>query len=288
MAKYPFNKVCQDYKDKLATMVIKPEWKQTVHSRVSMIRKNKKRYETVSAQTGVPWEFIALTHLRESGCDFTKHLHNGDPLSKKTRQVPRGRPKGNPPFTFEESAIDALEYQGLTKVKDWSLEHMVYLLEAYNGFGYRMRNKPSPYLWSGTNHYVKGKFVKDGKYNPTYVDKQVGLVPVLVALKQTKAEEKAEYKEAKKEVENTSTKVQTGDYLKKFLTSITSILTGVGLAWHQVWDYAKDYAIYVALGLVVSFVIYLEWNKLRTIRDYIDGRYVPSRKDTTAKQDPNP
>lgn len=269
MAKYTFSKVCQDYKDKLASMVVKPEWKQTVHSRVTMLRKNKKRYETVSEQTGVPWEFIALTHLRESGCDFTKHLHNGDPLTKKTRQVPRGRPKGNPPFTFEESAIDALQYQGLTEIKDWSLEHMIYLLEAYNGFGYRMRNKPSPYLWSGTNHYVKGKFVSDGKYKANVVDQQVGLVPILIALRNTKEE----YKKAKKEVEKTSTKVKTGDYLKW----TTGLLTSVGLAWNQVWEWADDNKLYIIAALVIGFILYVEWNKRRTIKDYIAGRFFGSK-----------
>lgn len=268
MAKYPFNKVCQDYKDKLASMVIKPEWRQVVNKKVALLKSNKKRYQTVSDMTGVPWEFIALTHLRESGGDFTKHLHNGDPLTKRTRQVPRGRPKGNPPFTFEESAVDALEYQGLTKITDWSLEHMIYLLEAYNGFGYRGRGKPSPYLWSGTNHYVKGKYVKDGVYNANYVDKQVGLVPVLVALRNTKEE----YKKAKKEVEKTSTKVKTGDYLKW----LTGILTSIGLAWNQVWAWAEDNILYVIAALVAGFIIYVEWNKRRTIKDYLFGRYTPS------------
>lgn len=277
MAKYPFNKICQDYKDKLALMVIKPEWRQVINNKVSLLKKNRSRYTKIADMTGVPWEFIALTHLRESGCDFTKHLHNGDSLARKTRQHPAGRPAGRGPFTFEESAVDALEYQGLTKVDDWSLEHMIYLLEAYNGFGYRMRRKPSPYLWSGTNHYAKGKFIRDGKYDANYVDKQVGLVPILVALKQTKEEKTIEYANAKDAVEKGSVKVQTGDYLTKFITYITGILSAIGLAWNQVWDYAKDNAIYVLGGLLVAFVCYVQWNKRRTIRDYILCRYSPSK-----------
>lgn len=275
MAKYKFEKVCQDYKDKLATMAIKPEWRQVINSKASLIKKNMWRYRKVADMTGVPWEFIGLVHLRESGCDFTKHLHNGDSLLRRTVQVPRGRPKGSPPFTFEESAVDALEFQGLTKISDWSLEHMVYLLEAYNGFGYRMRNKSNPYLWSGTNHYTKGKFVRDGKYDANYVDKQVGLVPVLISLRNTKEE----YRKAKKEVEKTSTKVKTGDYLKW----TTGLLTSVGLAWNQVWEWADNNKLYIVAALVIGFILYVEWNKRRTIKDYIAGRFFGSKSEEINK-----
>ena len=67
------------------------------------------RYASVSAQTGVPWWVIGLIHMMEAGQSFRCHLHNGDPLTARTVQVPAGRPKtGQPPFIWEESAADAL------------------------------------------------------------------------------------------------------------------------------------------------------------------------------------
>lgn len=272
MAKFAYEKLRSEYEALLDTMVVKPEWRQAINKKVKMMKANQKRYEAISAATGVPWEFIALTHLRESGCDFTRHLHNGDPLTKRTRQVPRGYPKtGTPPFTFEESAIDALKLKKLDQVTDWSTAHMAYLLESYNGFGYRTLRKPhpSPYLWSGTTHYVKGKYTSDGKYNKNHVDQQLGLIPVLVALRNSKEE----YKKAKKEVEKTSTKVKTGDYLKW----ITGLLTSVGLAWNQVWTWAEDNYLYIVAALVAGFIIYVEWTKRRTIRDYLEGRFFGSK-----------
>jgi lysozyme family protein len=40
----------------------------------------------------------------------------------------------------------------------------------------------TPYLWSYSDHYDKGKFVADGKYNPDAVSKQVGAAILLKEL----------------------------------------------------------------------------------------------------------
>ena len=84
---------------------------------IGNILKNKKRYEEVGRRVRIPWYFIAVIHNMEGGLNFNTHLHNGDPLTKRTQHIPRGRPKsGTPPFTWEESSIDALEYGGRTGV----------------------------------------------------------------------------------------------------------------------------------------------------------------------------
>jgi lysozyme family protein len=56
------------------------------------------------------------------------------------------------------------------------------LWEEYNGYGYFKHNVNSPYLWSGTNLYSKGKFTADGKYSPTTVSGQLGAAVILQAL----------------------------------------------------------------------------------------------------------
>jgi lysozyme family protein len=58
---------------------------------------------------------------------FTQHLHNGDSLTRRTVNEPVGRPKtGQPPFAFDASALDALEYNGFTTWSDWSIGGICY------------------------------------------------------------------------------------------------------------------------------------------------------------------
>ncbi len=145
--------------------------------------KAKDRYQAVGGKLGIPWWFIAGVHLLESSFNFKTHLHNGDSLNDRTFRVPAGRPKqGNPPFAWEASAEDALQGEGLAGLADWSLARALYRWEAYNGFGYRSRGVPTPYLWSFTSIYQKGKFVGDGVFSQTAVSKQCGAAAFLKAL----------------------------------------------------------------------------------------------------------
>lgn len=146
---------------------------------------HKKRYMKVAEKTDVPWEFIAVIHNMESSRSFSKHLHNGDSLNMRTIHVPKGRPLSNPPFTWEESAIDAILFKKLNKI-DWTeITSWLFQLERYNGWGYRKYHSDvnSPYLWSKSNHYTAGKYVKDGKWSPTAVSKQCGAAVILKLLK---------------------------------------------------------------------------------------------------------
>ena len=118
--------------------------------------------------------------MLESGGNFATHLHNGDPLTARTVHVPRGRPKaGYPPFRWEESAADALAFDGLGTRKNWSLPGTLFALERFNGFGYRSRKIHSPYLWSVSNQYRKGQFVGDNLFSPTAVSQQCGAAVLL-------------------------------------------------------------------------------------------------------------
>src|SRR5262249_26048617 len=100
----------------------------------------------------------------------------------RTVNVPAGMPKtGAPPFTWEESATDALQARNLNHVTDWGLPGTLYQLEAYNGFGYRSNHPEvlTPYLWSFSSNYTSGKYVADHKFDPTAVSKQCGAAVLL-------------------------------------------------------------------------------------------------------------
>jgi len=141
----------------------------------------KARYQSVAAQTGVPWFFIAVIHERESSQDWSASLAQGDPWDKVSVHVPVGR---GPFKSWEEAAVDALvdcpPYAA--RNQDWSTGAMLTLLEQYNGLGYAARGLPSPYLWAGTDQYKSGKFTRDGFFSPAVVDQQLGCVSLLTSM----------------------------------------------------------------------------------------------------------
>lgn len=138
------------------------------------------RYEVVAAKTGIPWFVIGVLHLTETTGRFDVHMHNGDPLTERTTHVPSGRPlTGTPPFTWEDSAIDAMKQAGLTNVKNWTIEETLFQIERFNGFGYWHHGVYSPYLWGGSNHYKTGRFINDATFDPTAKSLQIGAAVLL-------------------------------------------------------------------------------------------------------------
>lgn len=144
---------------------------------------DKVRFQGIEAQTGVPWWFVAVVKQRESGNDpgFNGNIANGQPWSKRTTIVPKGR---GPFKSWEEAAFDALRNCApyAAKNTDWSIGGALTLLEQYNGLGYASRGLPSPYLWSGTDQYQRGKYVRDGVYDANAIDKQLGCAGLILAM----------------------------------------------------------------------------------------------------------
>src|SRR5262249_22752375 len=127
-------------------------------------------------------------HSLEGSLNFNTHLHNGDPLKARTVNEPAGRPKeGSPPFTFEESAIDALAFDKVAVNLEPTFAGICFKLEGFNGFGYRGKGINTPYLWSFSNQYTKGKFVGDRKFDPNAVSRQCGAAVILRRLVEMKA-----------------------------------------------------------------------------------------------------
>ncbi len=172
--------LAKEYSDLFNRCKIAADKMAEVEEMVQRILKYQNRYASIAAQSSVPWYVIAVIHNMECGLDFTKHLHNGDSLKRRTVNVPGGRPKtGQPPFTFEVSALDALKYDKLTEWKDWSIGGICYTLEGFNGWGYRAHKINSPYLWSYSNLYTGGKYVADNKWSGTAVSRQCGAAVIL-------------------------------------------------------------------------------------------------------------
>ena len=181
-----FSDLAAEYLEFFNTGLIKPAKSKEVQARVEHLVANEGRYRTLGATLQIPWYFIGILHSMEANFSFTSHLHNGDSLDALTVQEPKGRPKaGGPPFTWEQSATDALTLKNLVGLAKWDTAEMLYRLEAYNGFGYRSRRIATPYLWSYSQHYVKSKFVADHIFDPNAVSRQAGAAVLLKALQAT-------------------------------------------------------------------------------------------------------
>jgi lysozyme family protein len=185
MTDYRFADLQAEYGQLWSRMQIRPERREEIDRMAAKLLANKARYQRVSEVTGAPWYLIAALHQRESGADFARHLHEGSPLTDRTKRVPKGRPaNGHPPFTWEQSAIDALTIgnHDMRRVSSWTIERICFEAEKYNGWGYRNRGRPSPYLLAGSTEYVSGKFVGDHQFDAHAVDKQCGVAPIVKRL----------------------------------------------------------------------------------------------------------
>lgn len=162
--------------------VVRKEKTHFVLAICAEIKRSQARYQLVQSSTGVPWYAVSVIHNMEGSLNFRTHLHNGDPLSGYTYHVPKGRlPNGHPVFQWEASAVDAVVLDGLDR-ENWSaIAGTLLNIELFNGSGYLRfhPNVPSPYLYSWTNLYVRGKYVEDGRWSSTAISSQCGVVPLL-------------------------------------------------------------------------------------------------------------
>ncbi len=189
------------------TADIDPKHLFRIEKAIALYLDTKPRYEKITAmrKNGVPAPVIFVLHGRESTWSFRKHLHEGSSLRARTRWVPKGRPKAAPRssggYTFEESAEDALYKLKDLESKNWGqLHRALQTIEEYNGTGYLRYRKymNSPYMYAGTNKYncvetlpngkkkkwSAGKYVADGKFSRTAVDKQLGVCAILKRMEQ--------------------------------------------------------------------------------------------------------
>jgi len=153
------------------------KYSKQVNWYVDKLLDSTSRYINVERSTGVPWEVVGAIHMMESGGDFNMQLLNGQRWDMETTMVPKHR---GPWGSWEESCMAAFETP-LPKV--WDVCNTLGFLESYNGMGYAKMGKPSPYLWSFSNHYESGKYVSDGKYKDNAVSKQCGTAVMLHELR---------------------------------------------------------------------------------------------------------
>lgn len=170
VAKFKADKVSQARA--VARNMLKPEKVARYKALADRIQASGKGY--------IPWWVIPLIHQREciGGTDNWKcNIGQGSPFNVKSKIIPY-----NGPFnSWEDAAFDSLVNQAPRAAKNdsWGAGATLTMLEKYNGLGYANKGKPSPYIWSGSDQYVKGKYVRDGVYDANEVDKQLGVAIVI-------------------------------------------------------------------------------------------------------------
>lgn len=174
-----FEQMKRGYGNLWAKATLNPNTKALVLARARRIVANRARYQSLEAKTSVPWWWIAVAHNLEGGGSFDTYLGNGQKLSQRTTIKPKGR---GPFKSFEEGALDAIYLKGFEKIKSWDVARALYHWEEFNGFGYISKKINSPYVWSMTPLYTKGKYVADHVYDPDAVSEQVGAAAMLLGL----------------------------------------------------------------------------------------------------------
>jgi peptidoglycan hydrolase-like protein with peptidoglycan-binding domain len=146
--------------------------------------KNKKRYDALSKKHGIPAPMIAALHEREGDGSFEHYLAQGARLGTDPRAQGMA-PYHKPMDDWDESADWALEAKA-HHAEELEIDantrdpaQLAAYAEMYNGLGYHGRNKPSGYIYAGTDAYQGGHFSKDGDYDPNGRTKQPGIMALL-------------------------------------------------------------------------------------------------------------
>lgn len=184
---HPYESLKAEYAQLIAAAKIRPECEHVLAVTARRLLHDKMIYQEIYAATGVPVAVLMALSEREMSGNLHCYLGNGQHLTMRTTIVPVGRgPFPDTPDGFVRGALDALRIDGLDKIaqtpEGWSLPRTAYEFELWNGFGYRARGIPSPYVFGATTVQRPGKFIRDHVYSATTMDPQLGALAIIEEL----------------------------------------------------------------------------------------------------------
>lgn len=184
--KHPFEALASEYQAWVEACKPRPEKAREIEATAVRLlqAQNMKNFDEVRAKIDVPQVVQATICYRENNCDFSRSPAQGDPWSRISVRVPKGR---GPFKSWIDAAIDAWTIcDDLAElpigVKNWSMALACWKWEGYNGFGYRSRGLRSPYVVGGTNLQQPGKYIADGVWDAHHMDGQLGCLPIAQAM----------------------------------------------------------------------------------------------------------
>ncbi len=286
------------YSREIANAQLRPSWKAAYERAAAHIMRKKDKYIPVERAMGIPWELVAALHWREASGSFSGVLHNGDKIigtGRKTYRVPKGR---GPCAPWAEAAIDAIKSKKSVFPPKGDVEGVAWFAEVFNGMGYRNKGRVSPYLWSGTTLYTRGKYVSDGVYSSTAVDQQLGVMTLYMMLtgktdRETSvpsvAPSRPEEMEKSRKVSliaRTKVAIQTalGTVATWFTADNLGLMQGAGSALSGVFSLNTLIAVVVLGG---AFWLILNILNSWIQQDIEEGRHTPSGTEEVKDVGPN-
>jgi len=162
-----------EYLKMIANAVISFDRIADVTRAISNIKAHAQIYQAIATGTGIPWDEIGDIHMREGGNNLGEDLIDGTPCD---------------PATFIPDSIQKIhawfDKTGYQVPAKWDAAERLYLAEKWNGFGPRHHGIHTGYSWATTNFYIKGKYDRNGHWDPNLVDKQVGIASVMLIMRE--------------------------------------------------------------------------------------------------------
>jgi lysozyme family protein len=175
--KHPFEILKPEYSQLLSAMAVREECRHLVDEVAVKLGSYRTRYQPVTDAIGVPVIFIGPSFEREGSSNFNLNPAQGWPLHSTSKIIPHNGPFPN----WKSAAIAAYRLNGLDRIGagNWTWELLCYYGESFNGFGPRdFHHMHTSYLWGGTNIQTRGKYVRDGVFDPEVMDEQLGIIPI--------------------------------------------------------------------------------------------------------------
>jgi lysozyme family protein len=186
MTQATFEKLEANYDHLASIATIKPEREPELAKVVRLtLLPQKPLYQRVEQLTHVPAAGLMALAMREMSGNTHKYLGNGQSLKQRTTIVPlnRGPFLQDYPEDFVSGCLDSLHLDGLDQVwkaiGGWSRARFCYESEAWNGWGYRARGIPSPYVFGATSVQLPGKFPRDHVFDANMMDPQLGTLAIV-------------------------------------------------------------------------------------------------------------
>lgn len=183
---HPFKVLEPEYERRLSALKITRSTE--VHQRAAAILRRPEvivNFRPVQEELGIPMVWMICSFDRESGLDFHTSPAQGDRWDRVSVNVPRGV---GPFKSFTAAAIWSYKHDGVEKNSaPWSWPYMCWKWEGFNGFGPRDHGRVTGYDFAGTDQYdpptgAGGKYVSDGNWSASAVDRQLGCVPLALEL----------------------------------------------------------------------------------------------------------
>jgi lysozyme family protein len=181
-----FEAMKSNYISLISQATVLPSREAEVAAVAEYLIRDKAIYLMVEQKTHVPAAVLMALAEREMDGNLHCYLGNGQNLKRRTTIVPIGRGPFMETFPndFIAGCLDSLALDGLDKVwqdnpEGWSLDRFAFEMESWNGWGYRARGIPSPYVFGATTVQRPGKFPRDHVFVATEMDPQIGTLAIV-------------------------------------------------------------------------------------------------------------